>query len=63
MLSFNRGGRTPVAALIVIYPLIKFKSVKSDALGTNRDFGEMRAYFVVESVAVHPKIHWRITES
>jgi hypothetical protein len=63
MLSFNRGGRTPVAALIVIYPPIEFKSVKSDALGPNRNFGEMRTYFVVETVTVHPKIHWRITES
>ena len=60
--SFRSCG-TPVAGNILIDPSVKFKAVEADALLADRDFGEVRAHFGVEAVAVHAEIAWCVAET
>jgi hypothetical protein len=54
---------TPVAALILICPGIEVKTIKSNALLSDRNFSEVGAYFDIKSVAVHAKIKGCVPES
>ena len=56
-----RGG-TPVAGFILLHPGVQFKAVERDALSTNRDFGDVRPDFDIESIAVHAEVARRIAE-
>jgi hypothetical protein len=40
----------------VIHPGVQFNSVEGDALITDRDFGEVRAYLGVEAIPVHAEV-------
>jgi hypothetical protein len=44
---------------MILRPDIEFKSIDGDALGSNRNFGEMRSYYLIEVVAVHAEIAGR----
>jgi hypothetical protein len=47
---------TPVAGLILVYPVIQFKPVEGDALAADADFGYSWPHFGVETVAVHAEV-------
>jgi hypothetical protein len=53
---------TPVAALIILYPGVNFKSVEGNGLRSQRDFRQERPNHCVEFVAVHPEIRRRIAQ-
>ena len=47
----------------MVDPPVKFKTIKGHALAADADFGEVRANFRVEPVAVHAEIAWGIAET
>jgi len=52
-----------VALFICINPSVQVKSIKPDALLANRDRYEARTDFLVEEVAVHAEVAWRILQT
>jgi hypothetical protein len=41
---------------MILRPAIEFKPINGDALGRNRNFREVRAYYPIEVIAVHAEI-------
>ena len=48
---------------MVVDPGIQFKTVERNSLSTDRDFGEVRADFGVEAVAIHAEVAGGVTEA
>jgi hypothetical protein len=48
---------------MLLCPRVQFKSVECNALGADRDLGEIAADFGVEAVAVHAEIGRRVAEA
>ena len=48
---------------MVVHPSVEVKAVEADALGADRDFGNVLAHFGIEPIAVHAKIGRRIAEA
>lgn len=47
----------------MIRPGVEFKTVKSDALSADGNFGKGGAYLSVEAIAVYAEVTWRITKT
>jgi hypothetical protein len=58
----SRSTGTPVALNIIIRPGVEFKSVERYGLLSLWDFGDIRANFRIELVAVHAEIARRIAQ-
>jgi len=56
VLRFGCLRTTPIAGLIVLNPAVKFKTIEGDALLTDGDLGDRRAYLGVEPVAIHAEV-------
>ena len=54
---------TPVAAEVLIGPGVQFKAVEGNALYTHPLLTQMRSYFAVEAVFVHPEVSGRISQA
>jgi hypothetical protein len=54
---------TPVARDIVLHPGVQFKPVEGNALSTDRNIGEVMAYFGIESIAIHAEVERRIAQA
>jgi len=53
-------GRTPTAGFILLHPGVHFKSIKGDALPTNRNLSQSGANLPTKAVAVHAQIGGRV---
>ena len=53
----------PVAALIVVGPGIEVKTVESDSLRTNGDYGEARTNVAIEAIFIHAEIRGGVAQS
>jgi hypothetical protein len=51
-----------MTSLVSFDPSVELKAIEGDALGSNRDFREMRPHLGVEPVAVHTEIRRRVTK-
>jgi len=47
---------------MLLCPRVQFKPVEGNALGANRDLGEIAADFGVEAVAIHAEVSRRVAE-
>jgi hypothetical protein len=60
LLSFRFATRASTSRNIRVRPAVQLVAVKGDAALTDRDFGQLRADFAVEAVAIHPEVGGRV---
>lgn len=48
---------------MVLDPGVQVKTVEGDALVADGNFNEIRAYFSIEAIAVHPQVERRVPQT
>lgn len=48
---------------MLLHPGVEFKAIEGNALGANRDLGDIGAYFGVEAVSVHAQVARGVAEA
>jgi len=54
---------TPIAGLIILHPVVQFKSIEGNPLVADANLGQIRPDLGVESVAVHAEVEGSIPQA